>query len=201
MKISNNFKILGTSLIISALPILKTPVFAQDYKCKTDSFEYRIPPKGTDDFDILKDAPDPYIKIDGTWKNAKIVVNLEKNILYKYDEYGFAEKAFLIASGKSTTPTSKGVRIVTHIEKYPYKTAPARTKRRRNPSAYGPNIICLNKINPTTGEQSQTGEFIHGNNDQESIGKYVSNGCMRMDNEVIQDLIKEVKRGDIVIIK
>ncbi len=201
MNISNNFKIIGTSLIISALPIFKTPTLAQDYKYKTDSFEYRIPPKGTEDFDALKDAPDPAILIKGEHVNAKIIVNLSKNVLYKYNDDGIAEKAYLIASGKPKTPTDKGVRIVTHIETFPYKTAPYGTKRRRNPSAYGPKIICLNIINPETGIQSQTGEFIHGNNNPNSIGKYVSKGCMRMDNEVIKQLAKEVKRGDIVIIQ
>ncbi len=48
---------------------------------------------------------------------------------------------------------------------------------------------------------SQTGQFIHGNNDISSLGKYASLGCIRMDNEVIKKLAKEVKRGDIVVIR
>ncbi len=200
MKIQNYVKILSTTIALSALPLLKPPVYAQT-RDKADSFEYSVPPKGTSNDEILKNAPDSEIIINGEKKNAAIVVDLNTNTLYKYNQDGKAEKAYLIASGKPRTPTDKGVRIVTHIESYPYTKAPAGTRRRRKPNDYGPKIICLNKIDPETGNQSSTGEFIHGNNNPASIGKYVSLGCMRMDNEVIKELAKEVKRGDIVIIK
>lgn len=200
MKIQNYVKILSTTIALSALPLLKPPVYAQT-RDKADSFEYSVPPKGTSNDEILKNAPDSEIIINGEKKNAAIVVDLNTNTLYKYNRDGKAEKAYLIASGKPRTPTDKGVRIVTHIESYPYTKAPAGTRRRRKPNDYGPKIICLNKIDPETGNQSPTGEFIHGTNNPASIGKYVSLGCMRMDNEVIIELAKEVKRGDIVIIK
>lgn len=168
-----------------------------------DSIEFKnsVLPSGTTNPHVLKSAPNSQIEIQGEIKNASIVVDLSKNILYKYDENGKPECAYLVASGKPQTPTHKGIRIVTHIESYPYRTAPKCTKRYRTPKAFGPNIICLNKIDVTTGEQSQTGEFIHGNNDAQSIGNYASHGCIRMDNEVIKALSKQVKRGDIVIIK
>lgn len=160
-----------------------------------------ITPKGTSDKSVLTNAPEPYVTIAGEKKTAKFVVDISKNVLYKYNTEGKAEIAYLIASGKKNTPTDKGIRIVTHTETYPYRTAPRHTKRRRNPRAYGPKVICLNKIDTITGEQSQTGEFIHGTNQPNSIGKYISLGCMRMDNDVIKKLADEVKRGDIVIIK
>jgi len=67
-------------------------------------------------------------------------------------------------------------------------------------------IICLNKIDPKTGEQSSTGEFIHGCRSYEKTfestpDRYVSHGCMRMDNEVIKALAPTVEKGEIVIIK
>ena len=91
--------------------------------------------------------------------------------------------------------------MVSHVEKYPYLTAPRSTKRRRNPSSFGPNIIILDNVDVYTGEKSMTGQFIHGNNDSTSIGKRVSNGCIRMSNKVITYLSKLVKRGDLVLIK
>lgn len=78
--------------------------------------------------------------------------------------------------------------------------APRRSKRRRHPSAYGPKIICLDILDTKTGEKSHIGEFIHGNNDSTSIGKYASKGCMRMDNIVIKELAQNAKNGDIVLI-
>lgn len=159
------------------------------------------PPEGTDDSKTLAFAPNPNVTIAGVKHKAVIVVDLSKNVLYKYDEKGNPQKAYLVASGKSLTPTHEGVRIVTHIETYPYRGAPKRAKRRRYPKDYGPKIICLNKIDTKSGEQSPIGEFIHGNSDPASIGKYVSHGCIRMDNEVIKQLSQEVKSGDIVILK
>ena len=160
-----------------------------------------VSPKGTSDPEILSKAPSAKVKIQGKLKTAKFVVNLSENVLYEYDEIGNTQKAYLIASGKRSTPTHTGVRVVSHVENYPYKYAPASTKRRRNPRDYGPKIIILNNIDTKTGETSEIDEFIHGNRNPELLGQYVSGGCMRMDNDVILELASKVKRGDIVIIK
>lgn len=157
-----------------------------------------IPPSGTNNELILKNAPSPDVSVMGVNKKAKFVVDLSKNVLYSYNADGEAEQAYLIASGKKSTPTDTGIRVVSHVETYPYRTAPRATKRRKNPRDYGPKIIILNDLNVKTGKQTQIGEFIHGNNKPESIGKYASKGCMRMDNEVIKILAAQVKRGDIV---
>ena len=168
-----------------------------------DKFESSVvvSPKGTNDAAVLLMAPSPEVEINGENRLATIVVDLSKNILYKYNDQGDATAAYLVASGKKSSPTDTGVRVVTHIESYPYKTAPLATKRRRQPYNYGPKIICLNIVDPKTGRRSPTGEFIHGNNNPNSLGKYASLGCIRMDNEVIKSLSKEVKPNDIVIIK
>ena len=195
MKISAKY-IIGLTTLIAAASIPKA--YAQ--LPAKDSFGV-VTAKGCMDSTVLKNAPEPYITIVNKPAQATMVVDLSTNVLYRYNSSGKAFIAYKIASGKKNTPTDKGVRVVTHVETYPYRYAPRHTKRRRNPSAYGPKVICLNKINTKTGEQSQTGEFIHGTNHPESIGKYVSMGCMRMDNEVIKQIAKDVKRGDIVIIK
>lgn len=201
MRITNYIKTAGLALTLSAAAVYSPPTYSR-IPNNTDTFQHcSIPPEGTCDLNTMKGAPNPEVIINGEKKSAVIVVDLSRNILYKYDSEGNPEMAYLIASGAPRTPTDKGIRIVTHTESYPYRTAPAHTKRRRNPGAYGPKIILLNKINPINGEQAQTGEFIHGNNNRSSLGKYVSKGCMRMDNEVIKQLAGEVQRGDIVIIK
>ena len=167
-----------------------------------DTFEksQEIPPSGKSEFLTLLWAPTPKVTIKGVKQTAKIVVDLSKNVLYTYDDRGKPTNAYLIASGKKSSPTDKGIRVVTHVEKFPYKYAPPTTKRFQRPQDYGPNVICLETIDPITGEQGRTGEFIHGNNNPKKLGQYASLGCMRMDNEVIKKLAKEVKRGDIVII-
>lgn len=199
MKITNTLKTISIGLISTLCTAIPVSVFSQN-QLTQDTCSI-VTAKGSADPFVLKNAPSASINIMGSDKYAKFVVDLNTNTLYKYNTNGEATCAYKIASGKKSTPTDKGIRIVTHVETYPYRSAPARTKRRRNPKAYGPKIICLNKLNPKTGEQSPTGEFIHGNNNPSSIGKYASLGCMRMDNDVIKQLAKEVTKGDIVIIK
>lgn len=151
---------------------------------------------------ILANAPSSQIEIAGKKQNASIVVDLSENRLYRYDKDGKAFEVYQVASGKKTSPTSTGIRKVSHIETYPYTEAPAGTKRRKSPKAYGPKILILTTIDPKTGKDlGSNGEFIHGNNNPTSIGTYASHGCVRMDNDVITQLSKEVKPGSYVLIQ
>lgn len=169
----------------------------------TDKVEIstKVPPEGTDEYRFLKFAPKPDIVYMGEERKARFVVTLSDNRLYHYNDYGEPIKVYSVASGRPSSPTSTGVRMVSHVESYPYLSAPRSTKRRRSPKSYGPKIIILDKIDLETGEKSMIGEFIHGNNDSTSIGKKVSMGCIRMDNKVIKYLSGIVKRGDFVVIK
>ena len=195
-------KIIKTAGLVFATSI--TPIYATNNQIKApeqDIFLHEIPAEGTSASSILEHAPSPEIIIKGKRQSAAIVVDISKNTLYKYNKEGKAEKAYLVASGKSQTPTKKGVSIVSHIESFPYKNAPIHTKRRKNPYPYGPQIIILDKLTLETGERLTSGQWIHGNNNASCLGKHVSHGCVRMDNEVIKKLSKEVERGDIVIFK
>lgn len=160
------------------------------------------PAKGSSADSILAFAPSPKIIVEGKQRILTFVVDVTNNILYHYDKLGNPIKGYRIASGKLTPncQTDEGLRIVSHIETYPYRSAPSHTKRNRNPRDYGPKCIILDKLDQITGAKSSTGEFIHGNRDATSIGKHASMGCMRMDNDVIQDLARVVKRGDLVLI-
>lgn len=197
--------VIATSLLIPTLGLSKSNV---DNFLDKDSFEYSqasdttaIVPKGTTNARILESAPPAVVFIKGEFKNAKIVIDLSQNALYQYDDDGRAICAYLVASGKKSTPTETGIREVSHVERYPYKNAYKKTRRYREPWLYGPRAIILNKLNPKTGEKSITGEFIHGTNNSKSLGKYASLGCIRMDNEVIKKIAQDVKKGDIIIIK
>lgn len=205
MKITNlTFpKIFAITALSGALTYNSNKAFVSAQTISKDSIEIRgkVPAEGTSDLKILAKSPDPSIYYMGEKKNAKIVVSVSNNVLYYYDNNGKPIRAYSVATGKPSTPTYPGVNMVSHVEKYPYLTAPRSTKRRRNPSSFGPNIIILDNVDVYTGEKSMTGQFIHGNNDSTSIGKRVSNGCIRMSNKVITYLSKLVKRGDLVLIK
>ncbi len=160
------------------------------------------PPTGSCTDEVLAFAPAPQVVVKNEIKNATFVVDVTNNILYHYDAMGNPIMAYRVASGKQTPSmmTDEGVRRVSHVERYPYSGAPAHTRRHREPHLFGPRCIILDKLDPETGKISSTGEFIHGNNNAKSIGKHASGGCMRMDNTVIKDLAKAVKRDDIVVI-
>ena len=199
----NKFKlpILAGTMFLAAHTANSQNLVIQDAKQDTFEKTITVPPKGTDEKMLLMLAPPPQVEIAGEIKTAKIVVDLNKNVLYTYDNTGMPEMAYLVASGKASTPTDTGIRVVSNIETYPYRTASPKTKRYKNPRDYGPKALILRTVDPKTGKTSPTGEFIHGNNNPSSLGKYASKGCIRMDNEVIKLIAKQVEKGDIVIIK
>lgn len=166
---------------------------------KSDSFEMQatakkvVPPEGTNDLEVLANAPNPEITVAGKVHNAEIVVDVQNNVLYHYNEDGTPRKAYLVATGAPTSPTHSGIRFITNIEHSPYKTAPASTKRHKQPWLFGKHAIILDKVDTITGERNYFGEFIHGTNQESSIGKKVSGGCMRMSKEAIEELSKIVK--------
>lgn len=203
-RITRNFAL----AFVAGSSIAAAPLLASNSKsANVDTFEYtqtqqtqKVSPKGTVDEAVLANAPSPDVVIQGKKRKAVFVVDITNNILYKYNKDGEAEIAYSVASGKASTPTTVGARVVTHTETYPYSSAPASTKRRKHPKDYGPKIIVLEMINPKTGETWSNGEFIHGNNKPSSIGTHASGGCIRMDNEVIVELASQVKRGDVVLV-
>ena len=184
-----------------------TPLFSAPTSARTDSYNTTtIPPKvlpkeGSTDPEILAKAPSCTITVNGEKKKAVIVVDLASYRLYKYDKNGQPEIAYSIAKGKASTPTHTGVRKVVYVDVAPYKYS-YNTKRKRNPKPYGKRVIVLDKVDPKTGSTSTIGEFIHGNGDNDtSMGQAVSGGCMRMANDAVIALAKQVKHGDYVLIK
>ena len=171
-----------------------------------DTFEYQqqntiAPQNTTTQNSTLENAPSPNVTIQGKPRKAVIVIDIAHNTLYTYDQNGKPQEAFSVATGKSSTPTHKAIKIVSHVEKYPYSTAPKTTKRRNHPNAYGKRIIITKIIDPKTGELSDNGEYIHGTNDPSSIGHQASGGCIRASANDIMYLSSIVKSGDVIVYK
>lgn len=198
--IAGSFLFAAPKAKVNALTQQKPDTF--EYVCKDSTAVGALPSvQGSDDSLILSKAPSPALTVQGEKKNAKIVVDISKNILYHYDEKGKPVMAYLVATGKPKSPTKEIISIVSHIETFPYKSAPAHTKRHKSPRSFGPKAIILDKLDTLKNERINSGQFIHGNNDFASLGKHASLGCVRMDNEVIKQLAKIIKRGDIVIFR
>jgi len=89
-------------------------------------------------------------------------------------------KTYPVAVGKPSTPTPTGVfKIVNKVI---------------NPSGIlGTRWMGLSIPNGTYG--------IHGTNNPSSIGKFISNGCVRMYNSDVEELFPQINIGTPVIIK
>lgn len=87
-----------------------------------------------------------------------------------------------IGVGTSERPTPGGVYYIRELLQPPTDDGP-----------YGPYAYGLSGYSPVL-ETFNGGEAIigmHGTNDPDSIGEYVSSGCIRMDNDVITELVNE----------
>ncbi|MEK3687387.1 L,D-transpeptidase family protein [Paenibacillus sp. FSL R10-2736] len=122
-----------------------------------------------------------------------IIVNKKTNKL-AYFSAGKLEKVFPVATGKTKSLTPEGsFKIVVKIKNRPYYKEKIPGGDPANP--LGDRWLGL-EVNDTYG----TTYAIHGNNNEASIGKYVSAGCIRMHNEDIHWLYPRVANNTPVII-
>lgn len=143
----------------------------------------------------------PAVKVGKEVIYPAVVVDKSENKLYFYDMGGVLDSVFEVGLGKATTPTDTGLRVITGIEDYPYSNAPAKTLRHKSPEEYGPKVICLATVDTETGEiTGSNGEFIHGTNKPESIGKNQSKGCIRLNNDDVKKLADWLFVGQYVLI-
>jgi len=122
-----------------------------------------------------------------------IIINKATNRLAYYSN-GTLQKEFKVATGKSRSLTPEGkFKIVSKIVNRPYYKGHIPGGDPSNP--LGNRWLGLN-ARGTWG----TTYGIHGNNDPSSIGKYVSHGCVRMYDNEVEWLYKQVPVNTPVII-
>ena len=122
-----------------------------------------------------------------------IIINTKTNKLayYKSDKL---VKEFNVATGKSSTPTPLGKsKIVNKIKNRPYYKYNIPGGSPQNP--LGDRWLGL-EIKGTYG----TTYAIHGNNNESSIGKNISAGCIRMYNDEVRWLYDQVPVETTVIL-
>ncbi|PBE36357.1 cell wall protein [Clostridioides difficile] len=122
-----------------------------------------------------------------------IIVNSRKNTL-GYFVNNKLVKEFRVATGKkgSETPTGK-TKVVNKIKNRPYYKGNIPGGSPRNP--LGDRWMGL-ALKGTYGDTYG----IHGNNNESSIGKHISGGCIRMHNKDVRWLFDQVPVGSDVII-
>ncbi|WP_246187866.1 L,D-transpeptidase family protein [Paenibacillus tengchongensis] len=122
-----------------------------------------------------------------------IIVNKKTNQLAFFTA-GRLERVFPVATGKTRELTPEGTfQIVVKVKNRPYYKEKIPGGDPANP--LGDRWLGL-EVNGTMG----TTYAIHGNNNEASIGKYVSAGCIRMHNEDIHWLYPRVPKNTKVII-
>ncbi|WP_342477035.1 L,D-transpeptidase family protein [Paenibacillus sp. FSL H7-0350] len=122
-----------------------------------------------------------------------IIVNKKTNKLAYYSD-GKLVKVFPVATGKTKSLTPEGsFKMVVKIKNRPYYKDKIPGGDPANP--LGDRWLGL-EVNDTYG----TTYAIHGNNNESSIGKYVSAGCIRMHNDDIHWLYPKIAKNTRVII-
>lgn len=123
-----------------------------------------------------------------------IIINTKTNKMGYYVNNKLV-KEFRVATGKSSTQTPTGKsQIVNKIKNRPYYKGRIPGGDPRNP--LGDRWLGL-QIRGTYG----TTYGIHGNNNESSIGKHVSGGCVRMHNKDVRWLFDRISRYSTVILK
>ena len=107
-----------------------------------------------------------------------------------------------IGVGKDATPTPGGRYYIKELIRPCYKDGTG-TCVQRDDGLYGPFAYGLNGFSPVlTNFRGGRGEIgIHGTNAPDSIGKNVSNGCIRVSNSDITKLARILPLGTPVIVK
>lgn len=134
------------------------------------------------------------VSISDATSNHLLIINSKINKM-GYFVNNKLVKEFRIATGKSTSQTPQGkTKIVNKIKNRPYYSGGIPGGDPRNP--LGDRWLGLH-LKGTYG----TTYGIHGNNNESSIGKHVSGGCVRMYNSEVRWLFDQVPVGTDVIIK
>lgn len=125
-----------------------------------------------------------------------ILIDKSDNKLYFY-ESGKLIKSFSVATGKKPSYTPEGLFIIHEkIKNRPYYKENIKGGDPKNP--LGDRWLGL-KV--TRNGKTSYAYGIHGNNDEKSIGKYVSAGCIRMHNKEVRWLYDQVKTKTAVLIQ
>jgi lipoprotein-anchoring transpeptidase ErfK/SrfK len=126
-----------------------------------------------------------------TTTSKRVEVDLERRMLTLFDGASVVESA-TVAVGAPTTPTPRGSFYVTDLVDTDTPGGP-----------YGPFAFGISahsdQLTEFAGGDGQVG--IHGTDDPSSIGRAVSNGCIRLPNEVVTRLIDHVELGTPVLVR
>jgi lipoprotein-anchoring transpeptidase ErfK/SrfK len=125
-----------------------------------------------------------------------IVIDKDSNRLFYYQE-GKLTKSFKVATGRKPSYTPEGLFTVHEkVKNRPWYKEKIKGGDPRNPLGdrwLGLKVVVSKKVSYAYG--------IHGTNDEKSIGKHVSHGCIRMHNKDVHWLYDQIRVGTPVLIE
>ncbi|MRX73134.1 L,D-transpeptidase family protein [Bacillus lacus] len=117
-----------------------------------------------------------------------LIVNKQSNQL-GYIENGAVQKIYDVSTGKEETLTPEGEFSITVKAANPYY-------RKKNIEGGDPaNPLGTRWIGFDALETDGRTYGVHGTNDETSIGKYITAGCIRLHNREVEELFSEVPVG------
>ncbi|CAN7333692.1 L,D-transpeptidase [Rossellomorea sp. LjRoot5] len=122
-----------------------------------------------------------------------IIVNKETNQL-AYVDNGKIQATFPVATGKTTALTPEGLFNVTVKAKDPYY------RKKNIPGGDPRNPLGTRWIGFDAEGTDGRIYGIHGTNRPSSIGRYISNGCIRMHNKNVEYLFDKAPLGTKVLV-
>jgi hypothetical protein len=142
----------------------------------------------------------------GKLGKAKAVIDLSEHRLFLYDSHNAVKKVYSIAAGDPNHPDGKGQKTGTGIRKVLEKIDdPAPIAMQAWPEsqgrAFGKRLLDLGAYDPQQGRWQDTTEELHGTYVSSSIGTDASHGCMRLQNEDIQEVYDQLRVGDLIKIQ
>jgi lipoprotein-anchoring transpeptidase ErfK/SrfK len=124
-----------------------------------------------------------------------IMIDKSTNKLFFYEKGEFI-KSFPVATGKKPSYTPEGLFTINEkIKNRPYYKEKIKGGDPKNP--LGDRWLGL-KV--TLNGKTTYAYGIHGNNNEKSIGKYVSAGCIRMHNKDVRWLFDQINKSTPVYI-
>lgn len=132
--------------------------------------------------------PDPYLNINGRRTFTRIIVSIEDHKTYVYNRDGSVAYIFKNSTGRPGHETETGIRHVVAIQSYGHFTG-------RNGSAANDMEATDNPFGPyRIVTDSEEGQFLHGMDQRSVLGRKISHGCVRHNNNdimVLKSLVKE----------
>lgn len=122
-----------------------------------------------------------------------IIINKKTNEL-AYIDRGSIQQTYTVATGKTESLTPVGKFTVVVKAKNPYY------RKKDIPGGSKDNPLGTRWIGIDALETDGRIYGIHGTNQPESIGKFITNGCVRMQNKEVEKLFEEIPLGTQVLI-